>query len=74
MFRHKGFTLIEILVALFIFAIMGVLAAMEVIPIEESGGWAALGELSLDGRLNPVAGVLPAAIAAHWWAMKGRAR
>ena len=44
---------------------MGVLAAMEVIPIEESGGWAALGELSLDGRLNPVAGVLPAAIAAH---------
>lgn len=28
MYRHKGFTLIEILVALFIFAIMGILAAM----------------------------------------------
>jgi magnesium chelatase family protein len=43
---------------------LGVLAAMEVIPLEEAGGFAALGELSLDGRLHAVAGVLPAAIAA----------
>lgn len=43
---------------------IAVLAAMDVIPIEDAAGFAALGELSLDGRLNPVAGVLPAAIGA----------
>ncbi len=43
---------------------LAVLAAMEVLPREEIGGFAALGELSLDGSLNPVAGVLPAAIGA----------
>ena len=43
---------------------LAVLAAMNVIPLEDAAGYAALGELSLDGRLNPVAGVLPAAIAA----------
>ena len=41
-----------------------VLAAMDVLPREELAGYAALGELSLDGSLNPVAGVLPAAIGA----------
>jgi magnesium chelatase family protein len=43
---------------------LAVLAAMDVIPIEEIAQFAALGELSLDGRINAVAGVLPAAIAA----------
>ena len=43
---------------------LGVLAAMEVVPREDLYGYAALGELSLDGTLNPVAGVLPAAIGA----------
>ena len=43
---------------------LGVLAAMEVVPREEMSGFAALGELSLDGSLNAVAGVLPAAIGA----------
>lgn len=43
---------------------LAVLAAMDVIPLEDAAAYAALGELSLDGRLNPVAGVLPAAIAA----------
>ncbi len=43
---------------------LAVLAAMEVLPREEIGGFAALGELSLDGSLNPVTGVLPAAIGA----------
>ncbi|CAH2604066.1 MG(2+) CHELATASE FAMILY PROTEIN / ComM-related protein [Rhodovastum atsumiense] len=43
---------------------LAVLAAMEVLPREEVGEYAALGELSLDGSLNPVAGVLPAAIGA----------
>lgn len=43
---------------------LGVLAAMDVLPRDEITGYAALGELSLDGSLNPVAGVLPAAIGA----------
>ncbi|WP_174503675.1 YifB family Mg chelatase-like AAA ATPase [Acidiphilium sp. C61] len=43
---------------------LGVLTAMDVLPAEEMAGFAAIGELSLDGRLAPVAGVLPAAIAA----------
>ena len=43
---------------------LGVLAAMDVLPRDEVEGYAALGELSLDGSLNPVAGVLPAAIGA----------
>ncbi len=43
---------------------LAVLAAMDVVPREDLGEFAALGELSLDGTLNAVAGVLPAAIAA----------
>ena len=43
---------------------LAVLAAMDVLPREDLAGYAALGELSLDGGLNPVAGVLPAAIGA----------
>ena len=41
-----------------------VLAAMDVLPREEIGQYAALGELSLDGAVNAVAGVLPAALGA----------
>ena len=40
------------------------LVAMDVLPREEIGGYAALGELSLDGSLLPVPGVLPAAMSA----------
>jgi len=43
---------------------LAVLAGMDVLPREELAQYAALGELSLDGSLTPVAGVLPAAIAA----------
>src|SRR5674476_499206 len=43
---------------------LAVLAAMEVLSLEDIAEYAAIGELSLDGTLNPVAGVLPAAIAA----------
>ena len=43
---------------------LAVLAAMDVLPRDELAGYAALGELSLDGAINPVAGVLPAAMAA----------
>ena len=41
---------------------LGLLAAMGVLPEDEIAGYVALGELALDGRLSPVAGVLPAAI------------
>ena len=43
---------------------LAVLAAMDVLPRDELAGYAALGELSLDGRVNAVAGVLPAAMSA----------
>lgn len=43
---------------------LGVLAAMEILPRDELADFAALGELALDGTLAPVAGVLPAAMAA----------
>ena len=43
---------------------LAVLAAMDVLPREELAGYAALGELSLDGTTNPVSGVLPAAMSA----------
>jgi len=43
---------------------LAVMAAMGVIPPDALDGWAALGELSLDGRIMPVAGALPAAVAA----------
>jgi len=44
---------------------LGLLAAMGVVPQDETAGYVALGELALDGRLSPVAGVLPAALHAH---------
>ena len=43
---------------------LAILAAMNVLPRDEIAGYAALGELSLDGTLCPVAGILPAAMAA----------
>lgn len=43
---------------------LGLLAAMGVLPSSELAGYTALGELSLDAQITPVAGVLPAALAA----------
>src|SRR6266850_2052979 len=43
---------------------LALLAAMDVLPTEELGLYMALGELSLDGSLTSVAGVLLAALAA----------
>lgn len=40
---------------------LGLLMAMGVLPRDQVGSYSALGELALDGRLSPVAGVLPAA-------------
>ncbi len=44
---------------------LALLAAMGVIAPDTLDGWAALGELSLDGRIVPVSGTLPAAVAAN---------
>ena len=41
---------------------LGLLVAMDVLPAEEMQNYLALGELSLDGRIANVGGVLPAAI------------
>lgn len=43
---------------------LALLTAMGVLPGGEMSGYTALGELSLDGQITPVAGVLPAALAA----------
>ena len=43
---------------------LALLAAIEILPREEVENTVALGELSLDGRLVPVIGALPAAMAA----------
>ncbi len=41
---------------------IALLSAIGVLPAEEVAGLLALGELALDGRISPVAGVLPASI------------
>lgn len=43
---------------------IGLLISMGVLPEDEMSGYVALGELSLDGGLLPVSGILPAAILA----------
>src|ERR1700744_4917098 len=43
---------------------LSLLAAMGVLPASEMANYVALGELSLDAAVTPVAGVLPAALAA----------
>jgi magnesium chelatase family protein len=43
---------------------LAVMATMRIIPPDALEGWAAVGELSLDGRIVGVAGALPAAVAA----------
>jgi magnesium chelatase family protein len=44
---------------------LALMAAIGAIPSDALAGHLAVGELGLDGRLAPVAGVLPAAMAAH---------
>ena len=43
---------------------LAVMAAMGIIPLDRLTEWAAMGELSLDGRIVAVAGALPASVAA----------
>ena len=38
---------------------LGLMSAMGVLPMDGLQDWAAIGELSLDGRISPVAGALP---------------
>ena len=44
---------------------LALMAAIGAVPGDQLGDFVALGELSLDGTIAPVAGVLPAAIAAN---------
>ncbi len=44
---------------------LGLMAAIGAIPPDALSGFTVLGELGLDGRIAPVAGVLPAAISAN---------
>jgi magnesium chelatase family protein len=43
---------------------LAIMAGMGIIPPDALEGWAAVGELALDGRITAVAGALPAAVAA----------
>jgi magnesium chelatase family protein len=42
---------------------LAILSSMGILPADFLDGWAAIGELSLDGSIVPVTGVLPAAVA-----------
>ncbi len=44
---------------------LSILRASEQLPAFEEDKWAFVGELSLDGRVNPITGVLPIAMTAH---------
>ena len=48
---------------------LAMLAAMGVIPMDALDGWAAIGELGLDGRIAQVGGALPSAVAASSWGL-----
>lgn len=50
---------------------LGLLAAAEELDAERLEGWMLAGELSLDGRIGPVPGVLPLAMAAREQGCKG---
>lgn len=44
---------------------VGILGAIAELPPERAAGWLLLGELSLDGRLQPIRGVLPLLVGAR---------
>jgi magnesium chelatase family protein len=48
---------------------LALMMVMGILPSDALDGWAAIGELNLDGQIAPVAGALPAAIAAGGWNM-----
>ncbi len=48
---------------------LALMIVMGILPADALDGWAAIGELNLDGQIAPVAGALPAAVAAGSWNM-----
>ncbi|MDH3998785.1 MAG: YifB family Mg chelatase-like AAA ATPase, partial [Desulfuromonadales bacterium] len=50
---------------------IGLLTASGIIPAETAGRFLLMGELSLDGSVKPVRGVLPVAAAARQWQLDG---
>ncbi len=50
---------------------IGLLTATGVIPVARAERYLFMGELSLDGRIKPVRGVLPVAVAARHWGLDG---
>lgn len=50
---------------------LGILAATEQVPASALEGYAIVGELSLDGRVRPINGILPMAIEVKQKALKG---
>ena len=48
---------------------LALMITMGILPADALDGWAAMGELNLDGQIAPVAGALPAAVAAGGWNM-----
>ena len=48
---------------------LALMIVMGILPADALDGWAAIGELNLDGQIAPVAGALPAAMAAGAWNM-----
>jgi len=50
---------------------IGLLTPTGLVPAERAGRFLFMGELSLDGRIKPVRGVLPVAAAARHWDLDG---
>ena len=48
---------------------LALMMAMGILPADALDDWAAVGELKLDGQIAPVAGALPAAMAANAWGL-----
>ena len=48
---------------------LALMMVMGILPADALDGWAAIGELNLDGQIAPVAGALPAAMSAGAWGM-----
>ena len=67
----RGFLIILLSVFLVISLSVTVLAAEEEVPTQNLGQYIIMGELSLDGTLQPIQGVLPIALAAKKAGFKG---
>jgi magnesium chelatase family protein len=50
---------------------VGILVAMGVVPQQAASRYLFMGEVSLDGRIKPVRGILPVAVGARDWGLDG---